>query len=165
MTVSEATVVTISYTLSIIHPNGDLEFVEKRTSHDPLDFVFGKGVVLPKIEEALRGKVLGQELQIKLRPEDAFGLRSEDLVMTYPIDKLPRNTPPQVGMKYQTQGPDGDVISVLVTKINEENQTLVLDGNHPLSDAFIQFDLKVLKVRKATSDEMTTGVVDDQKMH
>lgn len=165
MTVSESSVVTITYTLSIIHPNGDLEFVEKRTSHDPLDFVFGKGVVLPKIEEALKGKMSGQELQIKLRPEDAFGLRSEDLVMTYPIDKLPKNTPPQVGMKYQTQGPHGDVMSVLVTRVNEENQTIILDGNHPLADAFIQFDIKVLKIRKASSEEMSSGVVDDHKMH
>ncbi len=157
MKITENTVISLSYTLSIMHPNGDLEFVEQRTTADPLEFVVGKGIVLQKIEDALTNKTPGFEVQLKLRPEDAFGLRKEKLVLKYPIEKLPREAAPQIGMKFQTQGPDGDVVSVIVTALDEKHVTL--DGNHPLADAFVQFDIRVLKVRAATPEEISTGEV------
>lgn len=156
-------VVTLSYTLSVLHEEGHIEFVEKRDDSDPLEFVFGKGILLPKVEENLLGKYKGFQCQIKLKPEDAFGLRNEKLVSVYPIHKLPKGTTPQKGMKYQTQGPDGEVLSVIVTDVNE--QEITLDGNHPLADAFVQFDLSVLKVRDAAPAEISSGQVRSSLLH
>lgn len=163
MIIDNSTVVTMTYTLSVIHADGNIEFIEKRGPEDPLEFLCGRNILLLKVETALAGKTAGFSCQLKLKPEEAYGLRDEKLVSTYPIAKLPKGSQPKKGMKYQTQGPTGDVISVIVTNVDSEKVTL--DGNHPLADAFIQFDIVVVKVRVATSEELRTGVVVPSLLH
>lgn len=157
MLIDDEKVVTIVYTLSVLHDDGTIEFIEKRGEENPVEFVFGRGLLLPKVEEALDGEKKGFETQLKLKPQDAYGVRNEELVMVYPLAKLPKGEAPQLGMKYQTQGPQGEVLSVIVTAVDNENVTL--DGNHPLADAYIQFDLTVLKVREASDEEIESGEV------
>ncbi len=163
MTIDDEKVVTLAYTLSVLHDDGTIEFIEKRGEENPVEFVYGRGLLLPKVEEALQGEKKGFETQLKLKPQDAYGVRNEELVLTYPLDKLPKGEAPQVGMKYQTQGPQGEVVSVIVTAVTSTHVTL--DGNHPLADAYIQFDLTVLKVREATDVELDLGEVQPTKLH
>lgn len=163
MIIDNDKIVTLSYTLSVIHEDGTLEFIEKRGEENPLEFLFGSGLLLPKVEQALHGEKKGFETQIKIQPKDAYGVRHEDLVLVYPLEKLPKGEAPQVGMKYQTQGPNGEVVSVIVTAVDDKNVTL--DGNHPLADAYIQFDLSVLNVREATDEELGLGEAKPSKYH
>lgn len=163
MTIDDEKVVTLAYTLSVLHDDGKIEFVEKRGEENPVEFVFGRGLLLPKVEELLEGEKKGFESQLKLKPQDAYGVRNEELVFVYPLEKLPKGEAPQLGMKYQTQGPNGDVLSVIVTAVTATEVTL--DGNHPLADAYIQFDLTVLKVREATDKEIETGNVQQSHLH
>lgn len=163
MLIDDTKVVTLVYTLSVLHSEGHVEFVDKRGEENPLEFVFGRGLLLPKVEAFLTGRARGYTGQLKLKPEDAFGLRDESLVLQYPLDKLPKGSAPKLGMKYQTQGPNGEVLSVLVTAIDESKVTL--DGNHPLADAFVQFDLSVVKVREATPEELSSGEPQTSRLH
>jgi FKBP-type peptidyl-prolyl cis-trans isomerase SlyD len=163
MQIDDKKVVTLTYTLSVLHPDGVMEFVEKRGEDDPVEFVFGKALLLPKVEQALKGTSQGFEIQMKIKPEDAFGLRDEGLVLSYPKERLPKEVPLKVGMKFQTQGPKGDAISVILKEIKDTE--VILDGNHPLADEFIQFDLKILKVREATEDELRSGEVIAKLLH
>lgn len=163
MVIDNEKVVTLVYTLSVIHDDGNIEFVERRGEENPLEFIFGCGLLLPKVEEVLDGEKKGFETQLKIKPQDAYGVRNEDLVLVYPLEKLPKGEAPQVGMKYQTQGPQGQVLSVIVTAVDDKSVTL--DGNHPLADAYIQFDLMVLNVREATDEEMQAGEVLPGRFH
>lgn len=163
MTIDDEKVVTLAYTLSLLHADGNIELVEKRGEENPIEFVFGRGLLLPKVEEALDGEKKGFETQLKIKPQDAYGARNEELVFVYPLSKLPKGEAPQVGMKYQTQGPSDEIISVIVTAVTSEHVTL--DGNHPLADAYIQFDLSVLKVREASDIEIETGTVQQSQLH
>jgi len=58
------------------------ETVFGKTEKDkPIEFIVGEGRMLPKIGNAVKGMKTGEKKSIKLKPEDAFGPRREDLVM------------------------------------------------------------------------------------
>ncbi|MCB9073418.1 MAG: peptidylprolyl isomerase [Bdellovibrionaceae bacterium] len=163
MRIDSKKVITMAYSLSVIHPDGVLELIDKRDQNNPIEFVFGHGAILPSVEKEIKGKEKGFCAEIKVPPQEAFGVRNEKLVLTYPLSKLPKGINIQVGMKFQTQGPDGEPMGVIVREVKEGE--VVLDGNHPLADAYLQFEVTVLKVREATETELKSGQVHGPRLH
>jgi FKBP-type peptidyl-prolyl cis-trans isomerase 2 len=168
--INEGTVVTLSYQLYVVEEaptSGDdagstqLALLEERTPENPLEFVFGSGQVLPAVEKTLSGQTAGYSKVIRLETDEAFGEAVPELEMWVPLEQLPKKIQPQVGMKFQTQGPSGDVIAVLLKEIKDGKA--LLDGNHPLAGAAVQFDLRVLRVREASPEETASGEV--QKLY
>ncbi|MBV2193277.1 MAG: peptidylprolyl isomerase [Azonexus sp.] len=98
------------------------------------------------IEEGLEGKGIGDKLQVKLQPEEAFGEYDADMVNIEPRDMFPEEV--QVGMQLERE--DGSM--VIVTDI--EGDTVVVDGNHPLAGKALVFACSVVAVRPATNDEI-----------
>jgi len=70
------TVVTLNYTVR--DPDGAII----DDGHHPLVYLHGGyDGIFPLIEETLHGKKLGEQLTVKLQPEDAFGDYDEELVL------------------------------------------------------------------------------------
>lgn len=160
MNIGPETVVTLAYTLSATGKDGVLSPIEIRSVDNPIEFIFGKGLLLPAIEKKLEKKSKGYKATVTLMPADAFGDFKQDLEQWYDIKKLPKAIVPQVGMKFQTQGPTGDVVSVLVKEIRGEQ--VLIDGNHPLAGETVQFEMEVLRVRQATPEEISSGEIKKQ---
>ena len=137
--------------------------IEDRSVDDPLEFLFGQGVLLPKVEETLRGKTHGFKTEIELHPRDAFGLHREELQTWMERSKFPKDLELELGMKFQTQGPAGKVLSVIVKDIKDDK--VLVDGNHPLAGLSLKFALNVLRVRKATDQELAKQEVDPTLIH
>ncbi len=163
MLVDENKVVTLSYQLFTVDENKKEIQIEERTVDDPLDFIFGQGVLLPKVEEALKGKSFGFQTRVDLHPRDAFGLHREELQIWMSKEKFPKDLELSLGMKFQTQGPNGSVMSVIVKEIKEDK--VLVDGNHPLAGLTLRFDVKVLRVREATQEELYNKQVDPKQLH
>ena len=115
----------------------------------------GYGNVPPKIEEALEGQSADYQVTLDLQPEDAFGVRDENLVQTISRSQFP----PGVKVGGQLQGPDGEgrARSFEVKKI--KGQEVFLDGNHPLAGMGLRFDVTVIDVRAASEEEIAHGHV------
>lgn len=163
MNVGPKTVVTLSYTLAIAGPDGSSGILETRPKDNPIEFVFGHEMILAAVEKNIEKKSAGYKASLVLPPNQAFGDSDPKLETWYDASKLPKNVPLQVGLKFQTQGPSGDVISVLVKELRDGK--VLLDGNHPLAGATIEFDLEILRVREATDDEASSGQVAVSKYH
>lgn len=163
MLVDLQTVVTLSYQLFSIGENGSPLLLEERTVDDPLEFLYGQGTLLPKVEELLMGQGFGYETQVELDPRDAFGLHNPNLQIWMPKQQFPSDLELQLGMKFQTQGPDGTVMSVIVKEIADDK--VLVDGNHPLAGLKLRFDLKIQRVRKATEEEVIKKQVDPTQLH
>jgi len=152
MQVAKNTVVTIDYTLT----NNDGEVLDSSKGQEPLAYIHGIGYMIPGLENALEGKSEGDSLKVSIEPRDAYGERDESLVKTVDralfggIDKL------EPGMQFQAQTPEGVEI-VTVTAVNGDEVTV--DGNHPLADVTLNFDVRVLGVREATAEELEHGHV------
>ena len=121
----------------------------------------GYGNTLPKIEEALEGQEPGFQTTLALAPEDAFGLRDEELMRTIPRSQFPPGV--KVGGQLEGQGSDGRRQVFNVAKI--KGDTVILDGNHPLAGKALRFSLKVVDVRPASEEEIAHRHVHGEHGH
>jgi FKBP-type peptidyl-prolyl cis-trans isomerase SlyD len=131
-------------------------------SKEPMVYLHGGyGNTLPKIEEALDGQEPGYQSTLELQPQDAFGLRDENLVQTISKKQFPPGV--KVGGQLEGRGEDGKSIAFTVMKI--KGDTVILDGNHPLAGKALRFSLTVTDVRKASEEEIAHRHVHGEHGH
>jgi FKBP-type peptidyl-prolyl cis-trans isomerase SlyD len=128
---------------------------------DAVEFYFGGGDLLPKVEEALDGQAIGFETHLHLEPEHAFGEYDSALVCFESRDLFPAEVEP--GMQFEGL-PEGSVTpdmppDTLFTVTEVYPSHVVLDGNHPLAGMALRLHLKVRDVREATATEIEAGSV------
>ncbi len=111
----------------------------------------GYGSVFPGIERVLEGAQVGETRSARLEPIDAFGEYDASLVRLVPRARFPSTL--ERGMSFEgVPGEADDGLIHIVTDFTEE--TVVLDANHPLAGMALHFDLEVIEVREATSEEI-----------
>jgi len=151
-------IVTLHYTVT------DPEGTVIDDGRQPLVYLHGGyDGIFPKLEEALHGKKIGENLRIKLQPEDAFGDYDEELVAVEDADMFPDDA--EIGMAFERVSDAGEVL-YRITEIAEGK--VVVDGNHPLAGIALIFDMTVAEVRAATEEELAHGHVhgeDDDDHH
>ena len=86
MQISKNKVVTVSYNLSSNLPGSDRQHVETADSSNPLQFIYGLGMMIPGFERGLEGKSLGDSFDFSIESEDAYGQTDESAVIKLPID-------------------------------------------------------------------------------
>jgi FKBP-type peptidyl-prolyl cis-trans isomerase SlyD len=130
---------------------------------EPVEFFYGGDDLLPKVEEALADKQVGDEIHLQLEPEHAFGDYDANLVCFEDRSLFPAEVAP--GMQFEglpegaaTPNMPADAIYT-VTEVYEEH--LVLDGNHPLAGVALRLHIVVRDVREATGEEVERGSVND----
>lgn len=128
-----------------VHYTGRLDdgtVFDSSKDKDPLAFVLGTGHVIPGFEKAVEGLSEGEKVSTTIAPEDAYGPRSEELVLTVPHDKFPEA--PELGQRFEMSTPDGQKMPVTVTEVKEE--AVEIDANHPLAGRQLKFDLELVKI-------------------
>lgn len=127
------------------------EILDSSEGGDSLGYIHGAGTIIPGLESALEGKEEGNEFAVIINPEDAYGLHMEELIEEVPLSDLQGIPNLQVGMQLQSQSNHGIQIYT-VAQINENS--VVMDGNHPLAGEKLHFSIKVNEVRQASEDEL-----------
>lgn len=153
MNIEKNSVVTLHYEMF----DADNHLIDKTEEAEPMTYLHGGyDNIFPRVEEALQGKVVGDEIEITLEPDDAFGEQETDLIRIEPVGVFP--VPVEVGMSFEADDPDtGDVIIYRVTDVADGKA--VVDGNHPLAGMRLRFKAKVTDVRAATEEELAHGHV------
>ena len=156
MKIEKNTAVTLRFKVS----DAQGKLIEE--SKEPMVYLHGGyGNTLPKIEEALQDQEAGFQTVLALPPEDAFGLRDEELMRTIARSQFPPGV--KVGGQLEGQGKDGRKQIFNVTKI--KGDTVILDGNHPLAGKALRFTVKVIDVRAASDEEIAHGHVHGEHGH
>ena len=143
--------------------NGVDTVVLEAGSGSPLVYLHGAGNIIIGLERALEGKQAGDELNVAIEPEDAYGEYSAELVATLDramfegVDQL------EVGMQFHASGPDGSMQIVTIRDIDGDDVTV--DGNHPLAGQRLNFQVKVVKVRDASDEEIAHGHIHGEGGH
>jgi len=140
------------YKFDYVIRDPDGEVVDSSDGSEALSFVEGDGSTIRGLEDALMGRSAGDEFQVTILPDDAYGLSQRSLIRTVSTDMFELDIDElKVGMVFQVGS--GDAVEVVkVTEISEEGITI--DGNHPLAGITFNFDIKVLEAREATHEEM-----------
>ncbi len=149
-------VVAIQYTLST---NGVVRHVRSALWGDrPLEYLHGAGTIIPGLEKALEGKRPGDCFSITIPPREAYGERDRALQQKVPAALFGGVDRVEPGMRLQARGDDRTPIeTLLVADVDEEEETVILDANHPLAGLALEFDVKVISVRDATEQEVHRG--------
>ncbi len=122
---------------------------------EPLGYVQGDNTLLfNQVTKELEGKSVGDEVEILLKAEDAFGPELDELIFTDDINNVPLEYR-FIGAAVTMQNDKGGTKDFIVSSI--EDGKLTIDGNHPLAGKDIIFYVEVLSVRDATADEIIEG--------
>ncbi|MCZ7609696.1 MAG: peptidylprolyl isomerase [Ignavibacterium sp.] len=146
-------VVTLNFTLT-----DDTGNVLDSTDHGgPFSYISGKGMVLPKLEEAVSIMMIGTKKQLRLDAADAYGNYNEQIVQVVGKENFPKDFVLEVGMEYMASNPEGVQMPFTIIEVNDDEITI--DFNHPFAGINLNFDLELLDVRDATAEELAHGHV------
>lgn len=154
MAVAKNHVVNLNYTLHTVE-GGEKTFVESTTSGQPLNFLYGAGMMLPKFEENIAGLKVGDKIEFELSPEDAYGEKDEKAIAQLPADMFQETGIPPVGEILPLQDNEGNQFRAVVVEVSPE--LVVADLNHPMAGKNLHFDIEILDVREATEEELAHG--------
>lgn len=152
MVIGDQKVVSIHYTLT----NDDGEVLDASAEDSPLSYIHGTGSIIPGLEKQLTGKSAGDKLSVSVKPADAYGDRSENLVQQLPREVFKGVDEISEGMQFQAQSENG---ATLITVTGVEGDQVTVDANHPLAGETLNFDVEVASVREATPEEIDHGHV------
>jgi FKBP-type peptidyl-prolyl cis-trans isomerase SlyD len=152
MQIEKHRVVTLAYTLK-----DDDDRIIDQSDDGSFCYLHGASNIIPGLESALTGKVAGDELSVSVPPEEGYGVHDVEKTQAVPREMFPAEEEIVAGMQFHAQGPEGHTLVVTVVKV--EDDSITVDGNHPLAGVRLNFDVKVLDVRAATGDEVTHGHV------
>ena len=150
MLIGKNSVVSIQYTLT----NDKGEVMDQSQDGEPLVYLHGADGIIPGLENELTGKVAGSDFKVVIKPEEAYGEHIPEMVQEVPKESFPTDVEVQAGMQFNAESPNGP-ISVTVTAVTED--TVTVDGNHPLAGFTLHFEGKIEDVRDATQEELDHG--------
>lgn len=125
---------------------------------EPMEYVHGYGMLVPGLESALAGLSEGDEKNVKVAPDEAFGERDEDLVLHVERADFPNPDALEVGDEITVETNDGEEIPMQVLSI--EKDVIVVDANHPLAGVTLHYAVKIRSIRAATEEEIADAASD-----
>lgn len=154
MQIEDKKVVSLAYTLK----DDDGNIVDKATNEDPFLYLHGANNIIPGLENALISKTAQDAFQITVAAKDGYGERDDALKQEVPKDMFGDIDDEHlyVGARFQAQANGGIQV---VTIIELSDDTITLDGNHPMAGQTLHFDGEVLDIRDATDEELMHGHV------
>jgi len=135
---------------------GSTEVVDTNKGGQALEFVMGKGQIIPGLENALVGMVEGDSKEINVSAADAYGDVNPEAMQTLPREQF-EGVDLAEGMTLYGQGEDGQTVQVTVKSFDDAEVNV--DFNHPLAGKNLIFNVTVLTSRAATEDEIASGQV------
>ncbi|MBP6563074.1 MAG: peptidylprolyl isomerase [Neisseriaceae bacterium] len=159
MQISKNSVVTLQYEMY----DANDQLIDQTKPEEPIAYLHGGyDGIFPLVEEALHGKAAGEEIDVLLQPDDAFGEQDPELVRMEEVANFPVEV--EAGMMFEADDPEtGEVLIFRVTDIADGKA--VVDANHPLAGMKIRFKAKVQDVREASAEELTHGHVHGEHGH
>jgi FKBP-type peptidyl-prolyl cis-trans isomerase SlyD len=147
-------VVSMHYRLT----DDDGNELDSSEGYEPMSYLHGARNIIPGLENALTGKVEGDSLVVKVEPAAGYGEVIQELIQTVEREEFQDAESLEAGMVFEANAPDGSLQRIMVVKV--EGNEITIDANHPLAGVTLNFDVKIVGVRKATAEEITNGYAD-----
>jgi FKBP-type peptidyl-prolyl cis-trans isomerase SlyD len=145
-------VVTIHYTLK----DDSGAVLDSSSGGEPLAYIQGHGNLVVGLEKALEGRPAGATLAVVIPAEDGYGKHDAALIQRVPKRSLQGSGEVKKGMQFHARTGDGMRVFTVSAVVGD---MITLDGNHPLADKTLHFDVQVVDVREATAEELEHGHV------
>ena len=151
MIIEDGCVVALNFRMM----NDEGEILDQSDPGHTLNYLHGGAGILPALALELSGKSAGEEFDVVISAEEAFGEYQDDLIRTFPKSTMQDIESVTVGMEMNATSPTGEQLVGKVKSHDDENVTL--DFNHPLAGMNLRFMGTIDSVRVATDDERALG--------
>lgn len=151
--ITKGKVVSLSY---VLKDDGGEE-LDRADGTEPFTYIHGIGQIVPGLESALEGLAPGAKKSVKVPPKEGYGEVNASLKMSIDRDRFPKGADIKEGMQFQADVGNGQHVVFTVQSISGKN--INVDGNHPLAGKTLHFEVEVIELRDATSEEMAHGHV------
>ena len=160
MQIKKNTVVSLSYILKQDNADGGVIEIAKET--DPLVFIYGAGMMIPKFEENLGELTPGDGFEFTLLSGEAYGEYESDAIIDldkqiFSMDGVIDEEMLTIGNLIPMRDNNGNMLQGKVMGVTDDS--VKMDFNHPMAGKNLHFTGKILDVREATADEMSHGHV------
>lgn len=157
--VEDNVVVTMNYSLSI---DGEVVDSSEGEDNDPIIFLQGGGQIIPGLEKSIYGLKVGDKKSVTVDPKDGYGEIDPESIVEVPKDEFPKDFPLELGVEITVNADDedeegDDEMEATIIAVNEN--TVTLDFNHPLAGKNLNFDVHIIDIRDATTEEIEHGHV------
>lgn len=130
-----------------VHYKGTLksgELFDSSEGREPLQFTVGQGQVIKGFDDAVVDMKVGDKKTVNIPVEDAYGAKSQEMLVQVPMTDFPPDVKPEVGMELQMSDDQGHVFPVIVAEVKEDS--VILDANHPLAGEDLTFDIELVGI-------------------
>lgn len=155
MTIENKHVVAVKYVLHTIEEDGSKILVEETTDENPLTFLYGMGMMIPKFEQNILGLKAGDKAAFVIQPEEAYGEQDPNSITQLPIDMFQESGVPPIGAILPLSDGQGNNFQAFVIEVTPE--AVIADLNHPMAGKVLDFQVEILNTRPATEEELSHG--------
>ncbi|MBV1908553.1 MAG: peptidylprolyl isomerase [Kangiellaceae bacterium] len=150
MIIEKDSVVQFTYKMS----DDTEQVLEDNSNSIPMAYLHGHGGLLKGLEDAMEGKSAKQSFEVTLEPEDAYGIKKDNMEQKIPMKHLQgakKWKKGMVGVVHTEQG------NKRVTIIKPGKFMVLVDFNHPFAGLKLKFQVKIADVRAGTAEELAHG--------
>ena len=156
--VQDGQVVSMDYTLHV-----DGELLDTSEKEGPLEFLQGHSNIIPGLERELYGMKIGDSKKVTVSPQDGYGELDPSAFMDVPRADFPTEIPLENGLELHVTDKDGHDRAAYIDHF--DGNSVRLDFNHPLAGAELHFDIKIVGLRPATTEELDHGHAHSHEHH
>ena len=147
--------IAVAYRLYVVDNNSN-ELVEEATDNEPFQFISGYGITLDAFENATVGLNKGEEFDITLSKDEAYGDYEEEHVLDLDKNIFCINGHFDHDNIYKDaiiplQNEDGNRFLAKVVSVGEDK--VRVDLNHPLAGKTLNFKGHIVESREATNED------------
>jgi FKBP-type peptidyl-prolyl cis-trans isomerase SlyD len=151
-TVKKDLVISMDYELKV-----ENEVVDYSEENDPIVFIQGYGNIIPGLEKAIEGMKVGDSKEVFVKAAEGYGEYDADAFVEIPKAEFPADVPMEVGIELSVNDEDGEESAAFIEEVSVD--TITLNFNHPLAGKDLNFKIKIVGIREATSEELEHGHV------
>ena len=144
-------VVSLDYTLRL----DDGEVIDTSANGEPLEFLQGHDQIIPGLQQALYGMIIGEEKDVVVPPAQGYGEVDPNALQIMPLDAFPPDIRLEPGMALELLTESGEPLLAFVAEVRSDS--VLLDLNHPLAGKTLHFKARIAGLRLATSEELAHG--------
>jgi peptidylprolyl isomerase len=137
-----------------VHYKGTLEngeVFDTSEGRHPMEFEMGAGQIITGFEKALIGMAVNEKKNFTLEPEEAYGVRDESLTHSFARSEVPAEMDIEVGQTVALSSPEGQQVPAQI--VEADDQTVVVDLNHPLAGKKLTFDVEVVGISNSATQQ------------